>query len=176
MGSSAALAVGGTVGLPAVAQAVPLAAEADGPVLPGNEGDIGVYTDGLKHSMEIGDPVYNNLDEVADQLAPPVAPTAKSMYESIFKADRKGAGTDYYVDRVLGVHGTLGTPILMTRGRTLYMRGASNNNWGILGFAGSTYVGGPNNLGNLYTVTVPGQSITELSDDRFNAPSHASTR
>ena len=51
----------------------------------------------------------------------------------------------------------------MTRGRSLYMRGASNNNFTVMGFAGSTFVGGPNNLGNLYTVTVPGQTVTEVN-------------
>ena len=64
----------------------------------------------------------------------------------------------------------------MTRGRSLYMRGASNNNFTVMGFAGSTFVGGPNNLGNLYTVTVPGQTVTEVNANRFNAPSHAKSQ
>jgi hypothetical protein len=162
----AALMVGGLAGLPA-------AAHADDPVLPGNEGDVGVYTNGQHHSMEIGEPTYNNLDEVATKLQPPVPYTAGSMYGSIFQRERATSGTDYYVDRVLGVHGTLGTPILMTRGRSLYMRGVNNNNFRVMGFAGNTYVGGPNNLGDLYTITVPGQTITEVGDQRFNAPSHA---
>src|SRR5690606_23121401 len=61
-----------------------------------------------------------------------------------------------------------------TRGRSLYMRG--NSNWGVMGFAGSAFAGGPNNLGNLYTVTVPGQTVTEVGAQRFNAPSHAKAR
>ena len=49
------------------AAVVPSVAQADSPVLPGNEGDIGVYTNGLNHTMEIGDPVYNNVAEVAER-------------------------------------------------------------------------------------------------------------
>ncbi len=45
-----------------------------------------------------------------------------------------------------------------------------------MGFAGSAYVGGPNNLGNFYTVTVPGQTVSEVNANRFNAPSHAASR
>ncbi|MFE9201261.1 PxKF domain-containing protein [Micromonospora sp. NPDC007230] len=165
----AALVVGGVVGLPSPAHAA-------GPILPGNEGDVGVYTNGQSHVMEIGDPVYNNVAEVAAQLKPGVPFTASNMHQSIFDKDLAAGGTDYYLDRVLGVRGTLGSAVLMTRGRSLYMRGASTNNFTTMGFAGSTYVGGPNNLGNLYTVTVPGQTVTEVSANRFNAPSHAKGR
>ncbi|SBT42841.1 PxKF domain-containing protein [Micromonospora narathiwatensis] len=165
----AALVAGGVVGLPS-------AAHAAGPVLPGNEGDVGVYTNGQNHVMEIGDPVYNNVAEVAAQLEPGVPFTASNMHQSIFDKDLAAGGTDYYLDRVLGVRGTLGSAVLMTRGRSLYMRGASTSNFTTMGFAGSTYVGGPNNLGNLYTVTVPGQTVTEVSANRFNAPSHAKGR
>ncbi|MEU4678559.1 Ig-like domain-containing protein [Micromonospora sp. NPDC023737] len=165
----AALVVGGTVG-------VGSAAHADGPVLPGNEGDVGVYTDGQSHVMDIGDPVYSNVADVADRLKPGVPFTAVNMHQSIFEKDLAAGGTDYYLDRVLGVEGTIGSAVLMTRGRSLYMRGASNNNFTVMGFAGSAYVGGPNNLGNLYTVTVPGQTVTEVNANRFNAPSHAKSR
>ncbi|MEU8298878.1 discoidin domain-containing protein [Micromonospora sp. NPDC048909] len=164
-----ALVVGGAVG-------VPSPAHADSPVLPGNESDVGVYTNGQSHAMEIGDPVYNNVGDVANQLKPGVPFTATSMHQSIFDKDLAAGGTDYYLDRVLGVSGPVGSAVLMTRGRSLYMRGASNNNFTVMGFAGSTFVGGPNNLGNLYTVTVPGQTVTEVNADRFNAPSHARGR
>ncbi|MEV1329375.1 PxKF domain-containing protein [Micromonospora costi] len=165
----AALVVAGVVGLPS-------AAHADGPVLPGNEGDVGVYTDGLHHSMEIGDPVYGNVGEVAAQLQPGVPFTAGSMHQSIFEKDLAAGGTDYYLDRILGVRGPVGAAVLMTRGRSLYLRGANTNTFAVMGFAGNTYVGGPNNLGNLYTVTVPGQTVTEVNAERFNAPSHARGR
>jgi len=165
----AALAVGTVV-------AMPSAAHAASPVLPGNEGDVGVYTNGQNHAMEIGDPVYTNVAEVADKLKPGVPFTASSMHQSIFDRDLAAGGTDYYLDRVLGVSGTAGAAVLMTRGRSLYMRGASNNNFTVMGFAGNTFVGGPNNLGNLYTVTVPGQTVTEVGANRFNAPSHAKAR
>ncbi len=165
----AALVAGGVAGLPSVAYA-------DSPILPGNEGDVGVYTDGQHHVMEIGDPVYNNVGDVAERLRPGVPFTASSMHQSIFDRDLAAGGTDYYLDRVLGVSGTLGSPVLMTRGRSLYMRGTSNNNFAVMGFAGSTFVGGPNNLGNLYTVTVPGQTVAEVNANRFNAPSHAKGR
>ncbi len=164
----AALVVGG-VGVPSPAHAA-------SPVLPGNEGDVGVYTNGQSHVMEIGDPVYSNVGDVANQLRPGVPFSAGNMHQSIFEKDLANGGTDYYLDRILGVNGTLGSAVLMTRGRSLYMRGASNNNFTIMGFAGSAYVGGPNNLGNLYTVTVPGQTVTEVNANRFNAPSHAKGR
>jgi len=168
-GALAALVVGGVVGLPSPAHAA-------SPILPGNEGDVGVYTNGQSHSMDIGDPVYNNRGDVAAQLEPGVPFTAASMHRAIFERDLAAGGTDYYLDRILGVPGTLGSPILMTRGRSLYMRGSTNNNFTVMGFAGNTYVGGPNNLGDLYTVTVPGHSVSEVSANRFNAPSHAKAR
>ncbi|AWS48632.1 hypothetical protein DKM19_23120 [Streptosporangium sp. 'caverna'] len=126
--------------------------------------------------MDIGDPVYGNVGDVANQLKPGVPFTASSMQQSIFEKDLAAGGTDYYLDRVLGVRGAIGSAVLMTRGRSLYMRGASNNNFTVMGFAGSTFVGGPNNLGNLYTVTVPGQTVTEVNTNRFNAPSHAKSQ
>ena len=156
------------------------AANADHHVLPENQSDIGVYTDGQSDSMAIGDPSYNNLSEVAAKLKPPVPYTASSMFESIFRKQSRPGGTGgtgkYYVDDVLGVQGTLGTPILMTRGRSLYMRGVSNRNFTVMGFGGNTFVGGPNNLGDLYTVTVPGQTVAEVNTSRFNAPSHAGSK
>ncbi|NDO91037.1 hypothetical protein GYH36_16490 [Cellulosimicrobium cellulans] len=124
--------------------------------------------------MDIGDPVYTNLGPVAAALEPGVPWTAGSMHGSIFDKDLAAGGTDYYLDRVLGVSGTSGNNVLQTRGRSLYMRG--NSNWGVMGFAGSAFAGGPNNLGNLYTVTVPGQTVTEVGAQRFNAPSHAKAR
>ncbi|MFG2045129.1 OmpL47-type beta-barrel domain-containing protein [Dactylosporangium sp. NPDC048998] len=162
----AALMVGGVAGVASIAHAA-------SPILPGNEGDVGKYTNGQKHAMEIGDPVYNNVGNVAAQLVPGVPFTASSMHQSIFEKDLAAGGTDYYLDRILGVSGTIGSPFLMTRGRSLYMRGSNTANFTTMGFAGTTYVGGPNNLGNLYTVTVTGQTVTEVSANRFNAPSHA---
>ncbi|MFF0370016.1 Ig-like domain-containing protein [Micromonospora sp. NPDC005087] len=164
-----ALVLGGAVGVPSPAHAA-------SPILPGNEGDVGVYTNGQNHAMEIGDPTYSNVGDVANQLKPGVPFTAGNMHQSIFEKDLAAGGTDYYLDRVLGVPGTIGSAVLMTRGRSLYMRGASNNNFTVMGFAGSAYVGGPNNLGNLYTVTVPGQTVAEVNANRFNAPSHAKSR
>lgn len=151
---------------------VPTAAHAD--VVPGNESDVGVYTNGQTDSMDIGDPTYLNLDEVAQKLAPGVDWTADSMHDRIFEKDLAAGGTDYYLDRVLGVTGTANNAVLQTRGRSLYMRGGSN--WGVMGFAGSAFAGGPNNLGNFYTVAVPGQTVAEVGAQRFNAPSHAKSR
>ncbi|WP_170990772.1 discoidin domain-containing protein [Herbidospora galbida] len=165
----AALTVAGLVSLPPAAHAAT-------PILPGNEGDVGVYTNGQNHAMEIGDPVYANVGDVANQVKPGVPFTASSMHQSIFDKDLAAGGTDYYLDRVLGVQGAVGSAVLMTRGRSLYMRGASNANFTTMGFAGSAFVGGPNNLGNFYTVTVPGQTVTEVNANRFNAPSHARSR
>lgn len=151
---------------------VPASAHAD--VLPGNESDVGVYTNGETDSMDIGDPTYTGVGAVSAALAPGVPWTAGSMHGSIFEKDLAAGGIDYYLDRVLGVTGTAGNGVLQTRGRSLYLRGGSN--WNVMGFAGSAFAGGPNNLGNLYTVTVPGQTVTEVGAQRFNAPSHATAR
>ncbi|WP_249354097.1 Ig-like domain-containing protein [Microbacterium sp. 2FI] len=150
----------------------PTAAVAD--VVPGNEADVGVYTNGQTDSMDIGDPTYANIDEVAAKLATGVDWTANSMHDRIFEKDLAAGGTDYYLDRILGVSGTANNTVLQTRGRSLYMRGGSN--WGVMGFAGSAFAGGPNNLGNFYTVVVPGQTVTEVGAQRFNAPSHAKSQ
>src|SRR5215471_11485771 len=92
----AALATGGIIGLGS-------GAHAGSPILAGNEGDVGVYTNGLNGVMEIGDPVYTNVGNVAAQLVPGVPFTASSMHQSIFEKDLAAGGTDYYLDRVLGV-------------------------------------------------------------------------
>jgi hypothetical protein len=155
---------------------VPTAAHASSHVRPENASDVGLYTDGQTDSKGIGAPTYSNLDAVAAALEPGVPFTAGDMHQSIFEKDLAAGGTDYYLDRVLGVRGPVGNPVLQTRGRTLYMRGSSNANFTTLGFAGSAFAGGPNNLGNLFTVTVPGQAVSEVAAERFNAPSHARTR
>lgn len=147
------------------------AAHADSHVLPGNESDIGVYTDGTSDVMDIGDPVYTNLAQVEAALAHGLPYTAGNMHQSIFEADLAAGGTDYYLDRILGVTGTQTNSVLQTRGRTLYMRG--NSTWTQMGFAGSAHAGGSRNLGSLYTVSVVDQTIAEVGAERFNAPSHA---
>ena len=146
---------------------------AHGAVPPGFEGDIGVFTNGSTDSMDIGEPTYDpdRLAQVQAALEPGVPWTAGSMHQSIFEADLAAGGTDYYLDRILGVSGNASNNVLQTRGRTLYMRGSST--WTTMGFAGSAHAGGSTNLGNLYTVTVPGQALTEVGAQRFNAPSHA---
>jgi chitodextrinase len=150
----------------------PTAASADASIV--DPSDIGKYTDGQTDSLDIGNPTYTHVDEVAAALQPGVPYTAGSMYQSIFEQDLANGGTDYYLDRVLGVKGAIGPTILQTRGRSLYMRGTSTASFTTMGFAGTAYAGGPNNLGNFYTVTVPGQTVSEVSANRFNAPSHLS--
>jgi hypothetical protein len=172
--SVAAVSVGAL--LAGAAAQAPAAAEDPGGVLPGHEDDVGVYTDGASDSLDIGEPEYTHLDEVAQALEPGVPYTADSMYRRILAKDTGGQRSDFYVDRVLGVHGTRNNDVLQTRGRTLYMRGADRDNFAVMGFAGSAYAGGPNNLGDLYTLTVPGQEVAEDGDARFNAPSHATSR
>ncbi|MFC4554512.1 Ig-like domain-containing protein [Georgenia faecalis] len=154
----------------------PLGTSAAADVLPGNESDIGVYTDGQTDSMDIGDPTYTGVAEAAAALDHGAPFTAGNMHQSIFERDLAAGGTDYYLDRVLGTTGTAGNNVLQTRGRTLYMRGASAANFTTMGFAGTAFAGGPNNLGNLYTVTVPGQTVSEVGAERFNAPSHATAQ
>lgn len=161
-----ALACGTFVLMPTVAHA------ADPSVVDPN--DIGKFTAGTSDSMDIGNPTYTHVAEAQAALDPGVPYTAGSMNQSIFEKDLAAGGTDYYLDRVLGVKGTSGPTILQTRGRSLYMRGANNTNFTAMGFAGTAYAGGPNNLGNFYTLTVPGQTVTEQSANRFNAPSYMS--
>ncbi len=81
----AALTVAGLVSLPPAAHAAT-------PILPGNEGDVGVYTNGQNHVMEIGDPVYSNVGDVANQVKPGVPFTASSMHQSIFDKDLAAGG------------------------------------------------------------------------------------
>jgi len=150
----------------------PTVAHADDSVV--DPSDVGVYTNGTSDSMDIGDPTYTHVAEAAAALDPGVDYTAGNMYQSIFDKDLAAGGTDYYLDRVLGVKGTSGPTILQTRGRSLYMRGTNATNFTTMGFAGTAYAGGPNNLGNFYTVTVPGQTVSEVGANRFNAPSHMS--
>ncbi len=164
---------GGAAGSLVLTLMGPLSGAAAFPVVDGNEDDIGVYTDGESDSMDIGDPSYQNVDEVTEKLAHGVSYTAENMYREIFEADQARGDDDYYLDRVLGVQGTSNNGVLQTRGRTLYMRGASSKNFDTMGFAGTAYAGGPNNLGDLYTVTIPDHSVSEVGEKRFNAPSHA---
>ncbi|MDR1712232.1 MAG: discoidin domain-containing protein [Propionibacteriaceae bacterium] len=157
---------------------------ATNPIIPGNESDVGVYTDGTSHVSDIGDPTYSNASTVEALLDPGVAWTADSMNDSIFADDlaryddRVAAGqAPFYLDRVLGVTGdNSGLRILQTRGRSLYVRGSSTTNFNVLGFGGSSYAGGAAAVGTLYTVTVPGSTITETTAQRFNAPSYESGR
>lgn len=79
-GAVAATAVAALVACGSVAL-LPPTAYAASPVLPGNEADVGVYTDGLADSLDIGDPVYRNLDAVDAALDPGVPFTADSMYQ-----------------------------------------------------------------------------------------------
>src|SRR5690625_2767357 len=167
------LVAGGAAGSLVLTLLGPLSAATAAPVMDGNESDIGVYTDGSADSMDIGDPTYKNVDEVADKLAHGVPYTANNMYREIFDADKARGDGDFYLDRVLGVKGTSNNSVLQTRGRTLYMRGASGKNFDTMGFAGTAYAGGPNNLGDFYTVTIPDHSVSEVGEERFNAPSHA---
>ncbi|MDR2374198.1 MAG: discoidin domain-containing protein [Bifidobacteriaceae bacterium] len=152
------------------------------PIMTGNEGDVGLYTSGSAHAMDIGDPTYTNEAAVEALLEPGVAWTADSMYDSIFEqdvADFDASLADgvapFYLDRVLGYQGdNSGLRILQTRGRTLYIRGSSTNT-ATMGFPGSAYAGGATSLGTLYTVTTPSAAAAEVSNaNRFNAPSYFS--
>ncbi len=132
---------------------VPTAAFAD--VVPGNEADVGVYTNGETDSMDIGDPTYLNVERGRAEAEPRGR-----------RGPRQHARPDLRQGPGGRRHGLLPRPrarrhaarptttVLQTRGRSLYMRGGSN--WTVMGFAGSAFAGGPNNLGNFYTVAVPG--------------------
>ncbi|MDR1633694.1 MAG: Ig-like domain-containing protein [Bifidobacteriaceae bacterium] len=157
-------------------------ASATDPIVPGNEGDVGIYTNGAAHAQDIGDPAYTNTAAVEALLDPAVQWTADSMYDSIFAQDVANFDANlalgkapFYLDRVLGYQGdNSGLRILQTRGRTLYMRG-TNTNTATMGFPGTAYAGGATSLGALYTVTTPNNAATEVAAaNRFNAPSYFS--
>ncbi|MGO1267470.1 MAG: hypothetical protein ACTMIY_12645, partial [Microbacterium gubbeenense] len=164
---------GGTVASLAALLLVQAGGAATADTVPGFESDIGVYTDGQTDSIDIGDPVFTGIDAAEADLDHGLAYTAGNMHESIFESDLAAGGTDYYLDRILGVEGVEGNDVLQSRGRTLYMRGATEKNFSTMGFAGSAYAGGPNNLGDLYAITVPDHEVAEIGEERFNAPSHA---
>src|SRR5690625_4253463 len=153
----------------------PLSSASATHVLDDNESDIGVYTDGESDSTDIGSPTYKNTEEVADLLDHGVPYTANNMNDAILAADKENGAEDYYLDRVLGVKGAKNNNVLQTRGRSLYMRGASGDNFSTLGFAGDAHAGGPNNLGDFYTIDIADQTVEEVDSERFNAPSHATS-
>ena len=66
-----------------------------------------------------------------------------------------------------------GTPCCRPRGRSLYMRGASNRNFTRHGLRGQRVRGRAQQPRRPLHRDRPGQTVTEVGAERFNAPSHA---
>ena len=167
---AAALVVAGALGLPGPAAADP-------PVIPGNEGDVGVYTNGQNHVMEIGDPVYTQRGRCRRPSCEPGVPyTADSMHQSIFEQDLAAGGTDYYLDRVLGVRGAVGSACCRpaaARSTCAARATTTSPPW--------ASPAAPSSAARTTSATstpspCPDRRSAEVNANRFNAPSHAKSR
>lgn len=103
--------------------------------------------------------------------APPVGYTAGNMMQAIYNAE--SGGTDFWMDRLLARSGSdpsdADGPILMTRGRALFMK---THTPGTMGFAGHVAYWESISDNNAYTVTVSPGTFTEQASQRWQAPSY----
>src|SRR3954452_4878905 len=129
------------------------------------------YVPGIPPAVDPGTPAFTGL---ANPVPPePVAyDPAKSMMKSIFDAGPSTNG-QYWFDSILErpFSSNAGETTLLTRGRALY---TNNHTPGTLGFAGGyAYRERPTGASqSLYTVTIPGQTITETTASRLQWPSY----
>src|SRR3954464_7174217 len=129
------------------------------------------YVPGIPPAVDPGTPAFTGL---ANPVPPePVAyDPAKSMMKSIFDAGPTTNG-QYWFDSILErpFSNQAGETTLLTRGRALYM---NNHTPGTLGFGGGyAYRERPTGASqSLYTVTIPGQTVTETTASRLQWPSY----
>ena len=129
------------------------------------------YVPGIPPAVDPGTPTFAGL---ANPVPPePVAyDPAKSMMKAIFDAGPATNG-QYWFDSILErpFSNQAGETTLLTRGRALYM---NNHTPGTLGFAGGyAYRERPTGASqSLYTVTIPGQTVTETTASRLQWPSY----
>ena len=129
------------------------------------------YVPGIPPAVDPGTPTFAGL---ANPVPPePVAyDPAKSMMKAIFDAGPTTNG-QYWFDSILErpFSNQAGETTLLTRGRALYM---NNHTPGTLGFAGGyAYRERPTGASqSLYTVTIPGQTVTETTASRLQWPSY----
>ncbi|MEO6088692.1 MAG: hypothetical protein ABIQ18_36840, partial [Umezawaea sp.] len=101
--------------------------------------------------------------------APPVGYNTGSTMKAIY--DAESAGTDFWMDRLLGRPGG-GDPagaLLMTRGRGLYM---NTHDPAVIGFGGNAAYWDNISSQNAYAVTITPGSFAEQVSGRWQGPSH----
>ena len=153
-----------------------------------------VIEPGIPPAVDPGLPTYAGTSAPIAQ-EPVGFDAASSMLERIYRADLDAGGESFWFDRMLERQaGGAGGDSLYTRGRALYMY---MHNAGVLGFAGrgtganaggggaayreAIQVGGaacqagPNATCNLYSVTVCGAALTEVTAQRRQYPSYWSS-
>jgi hypothetical protein len=129
------------------------------------------YTPGIPPAVDPGTPVFAGL---ADPVpAEPAALTpGKSRLEAIYEADLAAGGTSFWIDRLLE------RPFLSTQDSSLYTRGRAlymyTHTAGTLGFAGGyAYRERPTGANqNLFTVAISGATLSEVTAQRRQYPSH----
>src|SRR3954469_5876367 len=130
------------------------------------------YVPGEPPAVDPGTPVFAGLDNPVP--AEPVAyDPAKNMLRAIYDADSAAGGGSYWFDSILQrpFSSAAGETTLFTRGRALYMY---THTPGTLGFAGG-YAARERPRGSsqsLYTVTMPGSTVTETTASRLQYPSY----
>lgn len=129
---------------------------------------------GIPPAVDPGTPDYiGSADPVPAE--PATFDPRKSQLKRIFDADVAAGGTSYWMDRLLArPAGKSGGNNLYSRGRALYM---NSHTPGTLGFAGGyAYREQPTGSAQtLYSITVSGTTLTEVTDDRRQYPSYWSS-
>jgi hypothetical protein len=142
------------------------------------------YQPGIPPEVDPGDAPFTGAEDPVPDEPVPFDPTS-SMLQAIYDADAASGGDSFWLDRVLErPSGGNGQNALYTRGRALYMYTHAP---GTLGFAGAGT--GANQGGggfayreaiapgvtHLYTVTIPGVTLQEVTTERRQYPSHWSS-
>lgn len=134
---------------------------------------MAAYAPGLPAAVDPGTPEYSGLQNPVPQEPVQYDP-AKSMLGEIYKADKAAGGESFWMDRILERPGASGGNDLFTRGRALYMFTHQPRD---LGFGGGyAYREMPTGSAqNLYTITLADTSLSEVTAERKQYPSHWSS-
>jgi hypothetical protein len=129
------------------------------------------YTPGIPPAVDPGTPTFTGLDNPVPP-EPVAYDPAKNMMKAIVDAGPSTNG-NYWFDSILArpFASAAGETTLFTRGRALYMYTHRPQNLGFDG--GYAYRERPTGGSQaLYTVTLPGQTVTENSAARLQYPSY----
>ncbi|MGH8823533.1 MAG: hypothetical protein ACRDVN_03540, partial [Jiangellaceae bacterium] len=139
---------------------------------------------GIPPAVDPGDAPFTGAEDPVPDEPVPFDPTS-SMLQAIYDADEASGGDSFWFDQVLErPAGGNGQNALYTRGRALYMYTHAP---GTLGFAGAGTGANQNGGGfayreaiaagvtHLYTITMPGVTLQEVTADRRQYPSHWSS-